>query len=208
MKNLKEIFNTPEEVTDLHNIIFLLFLVFGLFVFVLIGSDKIYWQNYLIPAIFTIYFWLIKTSFGKKKFNYINKIMYYGAQVGAIVAILNFIYEASALSSFYDFLQIFIMLIAFLFFLYWIVVFNAKKETNRRIFLTEKSNKNFFNILLVSEIGINILNYIVVIVEFKLPNYYGINIINSLIVIILFILRLRYIYLYQEHIAKRRNYYV
>lgn len=208
MNKIKEIFSQPEEVIDIHNIIYLLHLVFSLFVFVLVGKNYIHVLGYVIPSIFTIYFCLIKTSYGRKKFNYINQKMGYLLKFGIAVLGVAFLFLLAEQTSFLDFLNSLFMIITAASFFYWVLVLDTKEEINKKVFATEKDNRNIFNVICISVLGYYMIDYIVIFVEYGFDKYFMLDIIHSLFLGLVFILRLRYIYLYQEHIGKRREYYV
>lgn len=208
MKFLKEIYNLPENVTDMHNLIFLIYLVFGLFVNVLVGTTPEFWLAYLIPGIFTIYFYIIKTSKGKKKFDKINNFISYISFIGIISSVFYFLFGLGKLHSWQDLVSTISYLLTFAFYLYWLVVFFVKEDKNKKFFNKENGNSTFCNIFLISYIGINLLYFLTITLESGIDMYWGINIISSLIYMSMFILRIRYIYLYQQHISERREYYV
>lgn len=208
MKNIKNILSTPENTISFHNTITMIYLLFGLFVCVITGLDIEYLSNFIMPLVYVFYFLLINTSYGKRKFDKINLIMSIISFIGVLGSIIYFIDSAIELRTLYDFIQSLSYIVVFLFYSYWLSVFFLNESTNKKVFKTEKSNLNISNVIIISNIGLNIMFYLIILFDYGIEKYLMIDFISSIFLIILFILRVRYIYLYQEHVSKRRDYYV
>ena len=208
MKKIEEIINTPESVIETHNTVFALYLLYGLFVSIFIGTNINYWLSYFGPFIFMLYFYYINTTNGKKNFDKINNIVSIICFISLLVTGLYFLIHFLEVNSLYTLIKIISYALNMFFPLYWIAVFYTNKEQNKKIFLTEKSNQNYYHVIVISCIGINILEYLAVLIENGTVDYLMLNIISSIIFVLLYILRVRYVYLYQEHVSKRRDDYV
>lgn len=202
MKKIKEIFNTPEKLTDSYNILFLIYVMFGFFVSVMVGTTLNYWLQYLVPFMYAGYFFYIKTYYGKRKFKRLSKIVGYINIVIILCCIMFFMYDLFFVDSLYRLISLLSYLLTLFLSLYWVVVFLVDKERKKKIFNLEKSNSNWFDIIAISFIGLNVISYVIYIFDYGIVDYFLLNIASTIFMVLLYIMVLRYIYLYQKHIEE------
>ena len=206
MSFFKKILNDPQEVSKYYIITSIIYFICC----IVMGTNIRNLILLLLPLIFTVYFIYLKTESGKRNFNSVNQLISYVFVVFAVISAgyaLYYLIEFDDITYYGGKLiamtSIASYIIATAFYLYWIVVFLLKPHKNKKHINNPSKNSTFFWVILITNIIILAINYWQYLRYGFLTSY----LIRALMVdglsVILFVLRLRYIYLYQDYRFKR-----
>ena len=209
MEFIKKVMNDPKEVTKYH----IWISIFFVFYYIIAVNGNLYSSLlYLTDAIiFSAYFIYLKTDSGKKNFITANKIisyiMIFTVIILSLMLLVNLV-SSNGIGAYYSASQLLMSLISQTinigFCLYWIYVFYVSSEKNKKVFKYTTTNSNIFTTFIISTISINIITYLTYLDSDILFRLVLKNLISDGIILILFILRLRYIYLFQKHKEERK----
>lgn len=206
MSFFKKILNDPQEVSKYYIITSIIYFICC----IAIGTNVRNLILLLVPLIFTVYFIYLKTESGKRNFNSVNQLISYVFVVFAVISAgyaLYYLIEFDDMTYYGGNLvamtNIATYVIATAFYLYWIVVFLLKPQKNKKYINNPSKNNTIFWAILITNMIILAINYYQYLKYGFITSY----LIRALIVdglsVILFVLRLRYIYLYQNYRFKR-----
>lgn len=198
MSFIKKVLNDSKEISKYYIIISIIYLVCCLVLYDFSTSTLI---TLLAPLIFTAYFIYLNNENGKRNFNNINRLMSYLFMVFIGLIGFNILIYLSELDNLNlnSLITIITYILAILFYLYWLLAFFVKPETNKKTFNNTTKNDTIFNTILISNIVILVINYLNLIDYGIMTSYLITLLIIDTLSIVLFILRLRYIYLFQNY---------
>lgn len=204
MSFIKKVLNDSKEISKYYIIISIIYLVCCLTLYDFSTSTLV---TLLVPLIFTAYFIYLKNDNGKRNFNSLNRLLsslFMGCITIVGINALDYIFELDNLNL-NAITTITTYILAISFYLYWIFVFYAKPETNKKVFNNTTKNNTIFNTILIGNIVILVINYLNFLDYGIMTSYLLKFLIIDLLSTALFILRLRYIYLFQDYKYGRSN---
>lgn len=205
MNFIKKVLGDSKELVNKYIILSIIHLVYAF----LVSTNYYYDMTGMISIGFVLgYFILIKTNFGKRNFNIINKVLSVLLLISAVFNGYNLITEL-----YYGFIygddNLFYIcnyLVSLLFSLYWIVVFLVPERHKMKLFKNKDVNEKIYKGLFITSVvcfAIMIFMYLKL-VGGEYFEYAVIWIIDIILVCLEYILQLRYICLYQKFKESRR----
>ncbi len=202
MESIKKILADPLEITKYHIILTGVLILFCVLISHSLLSITVLCLDGII---FSLYFLYLKTESGKKNFDTANKIISYIlfiTIVGIVVLLISRLkyYHGISLLTYFATQAINIG-----FCIYWIYAFFVTEEKNQDFFQTKVKNETFCQILIWGTIILDIITYLLILDSGWILKYLIQSLIQTVLTLCLFILRVRYIYLYQNHKEERRK---
>jgi len=205
---IKKILNDPQEVSKYYIITSIAYFICCIAFLGSVSLSRL--VIIFMPLLFTAYFAYLRTNSGKRNFNSVNQLISYVFVVFAIISAgyaLYYMTQFDELTYYGGNIIVISTIVSYImatvFYLYWIIVFLLKPQKNKKFINSPSKNNTIFWVILITNIVIAAINYYQYFKYSFMMSYLLKSVIIDALSVILFILRLRYIYLYQDYKFKR-----